>query len=1222
MKKYRYNLLKQSIIIFITLIFFALSVSSASYNISSCATLNESNAIYYLNQSILDSTIEYCINITADNITLDCQGHTIDAAYSGGYPDYGIYIYRTSGTNSNITIKNCILSDWKKANIYIRGGDNNTIQNVNSSKSQQGHGIHIQNSDSNTLVDITASQNKGRTERFSGIYLYASDLNTLVNITANGNEYYGIYMIGSDSNNLSNINASSNTRDGIQIHNSNLTILSNIISNSNGLYYSGNGILISDSEGTVLKDSKFINNGAFDVNLESSVSSDCSLSFINVTGTDNKPIVFYNSSVNLNNWNNNASEIILCGADNSIIDNLTINHIDTVNNGLLIVNTDNSNFTNLNLIGFRYGLSLYKSHSNIILGANIDGTDEKGNGIELFESNSNNISYINTTQNNNGIYLWGLNIGSYSNTLSNINSYSDRTYGIYLKKSDLNTIFQSTMNSNMNGIGLSDSNLNNISNITADSNNYDGIEIESSYSNILSNISLIENQYGIYFMYSDSNFMSNIAASSNDYGIHFYYSNNNTLEDSKLLNNTKFDVNYYTTRSKFDCSCTLKNITGTDDKPIVFYNSSVNLNNWNNNASEIILCGADHTIIDNLTLDHTDEKNNALLITATQNASITNSDFSNLEYGIYLDYSDSNFISNITSNLHDMSGLQMGYSDSNRFTNILSNSNGGGFWFVGSNSNNFSHMTINNNTVTGIYFSSSNSNIFSNITANFNEGPGYSDGRGIYASGSNNNFSDMILNSNKNNGVTISGSSNYISNIIANLNGKGISVGGSYNIISNITAMNSSSSGISISNSYSVISDIISSQNGQDGIYISGSYNNLSNVISNSNKIGIDCDNSQHNKLSNITIKNNNDYGIRMTRNSDYNSIIGCRIENNNKAGINLSSYYSSRPEFNIFYNNIFNNSLNFLIDSSITNPNYWNTTNHTATNIINGTIIGGNAWATPAGTGYSQTCMDSDEDGICDEQYNLTVDGLNFDYFPLAFPVPPVPLVCINYANETVNVSYRECYNDSSNNLRECVGNYLWALIDCYKECGYYKSVHQCLNASCVLCPTNCTADEDCINESECINNQCRVPSQTDRPPELIKDIPDIMINESQTLYNLFDIDHYFYDLKGYSLAYNFSGNNHTTITIDEFNRVTITAQSGWYGKDYVIFNAIDPDDRITESNNVTITILPKEGFLYDIGSLDYYPWTDIYAQSSSCYIVDKYGNRQKCKIQIKVWQ
>jgi hypothetical protein len=46
--------------------------------------------------------------------------------------------------------------------------------------------------------------------------------------------------------------------------------------------------------------------------------------------------------------------------------------------------------------------------------------------------------------------------------------------------------------------------------------------------------------------------------------------------------------------------------------------------------------------------------------------------------------------------------------------------------------------------------------------------------------------------------------------------------------------------------------------------------------------------------------------------------------------------------------------------------------------------ISGGNFWAYPNDTGYSQTCADSNSDGICDSPYAL--DSNNTDYLPLAY--------------------------------------------------------------------------------------------------------------------------------------------------------------------------------------------------------------------------------------------
>jgi hypothetical protein len=63
---------------------------------------------------------------------------------------------------------------------------------------------------------------------------------------------------------------------------------------------------------------------------------------------------------------------------------------------------------------------------------------------------------------------------------------------------------------------------------------------------------------------------------------------------------------------------------------------------------------------------------------------------------------------------------------------------------------------------------------------------------------------------------------------------------------------------------------------------------------------------------------------------------------------------------------------------------NNWNTSKTLGTNIIGGEYTGGNIWANPGGTGYSQTCADVGSDGICDSPYVL--DANNTDYLPLAY--------------------------------------------------------------------------------------------------------------------------------------------------------------------------------------------------------------------------------------------
>jgi len=61
-------------------------------------------------------------------------------------------------------------------------------------------------------------------------------------------------------------------------------------------------------------------------------------------------------------------------------------------------------------------------------------------------------------------------------------------------------------------------------------------------------------------------------------------------------------------------------------------------------------------------------------------------------------------------------------------------------------------------------------------------------------------------------------------------------------------------------------------------------------------------------------------------------------------------------------------------------------------TNILGGNWLGGNAWLSPDGNGYSQTCSDTQEPiGICDQPY--VIDENNIDYLPLSIaPTQPKP--------------------------------------------------------------------------------------------------------------------------------------------------------------------------------------------------------------------------------------
>ncbi|VVB97306.1 Periplasmic copper-binding protein (NosD) [uncultured archaeon] len=133
--------------------------------------------------------------------------------------------------------------------------------------------------------------------------------------------------------------------------------------------------------------------------------------------------------------------------------------------------------------------------------------------------------------------------------------------------------------------------------------------------------------------------------------------------------------------------------------------------------------------------------------------------------------------------------------------------------------------------------------------------------------------------------------------------------------------------------------------------------------------------------------------GIRV--NSKNNTI------RNNTVMKNNYGIYMAVPGNNSIYNNYFNNTYNFKTNGS----NKWNSTKTVGKNINGGPFVGGNFWANPTGTGYSQKCADYNKDGICDISYTLATN--NKDYLPLAVndTVPPAGITGLS------NVSYNSYY-------------------------------------------------------------------------------------------------------------------------------------------------------------------------------------------------------------------
>ena len=149
-------------------------------------------------------------------------------------------------------------------------------------------------------------------------------------------------------------------------------------------------------------------------------------------------------------------------------------------------------------------------------------------------------------------------------------------------------------------------------------------------------------------------------------------------------------------------------------------------------------------------------------------------------------------------------------------------------------------------------------------------------------------------------------------------------------------------------------------------------------------------------EIRNCTVAENDNDGIYVEHGGA--EVVGCHIERN--AGIGIES--SDRGNSDIHGNWITGNGQGVVVGgdwSSSVRNNYLNNTDNgyfgastagllnyektAGRNIMGGPYLGGNFWASPNGTGFSQTHPDADGDGICDEPYRISEDAT--DGLPLA---------------------------------------------------------------------------------------------------------------------------------------------------------------------------------------------------------------------------------------------
>jgi parallel beta-helix repeat protein len=214
----------------------------------------------------------------------------------------------------------------------------------------------------------------------------------------------------------------------------------------------------------------------------------------------------------------------------------------------------------------------------------------------------------------------------------------------------------------------------------------------------------------------------------------------------------------------------------------------------------------------------------------------------------------------------------------------------------------------------------------------------------------------------------------------------GIYLSGSSNIsITNNTIHDNNFYGILCcdSSSYNNIIDNTIFDNNNHGISLRAAYyhNIKNNIINDNNDCGIELWWTAGHNISDNTIYNNINDGIWLYYDNNGNTIKSNSISDNGRYGIYMDEY---DMENIIYCNNIFNNDCGIYILNSVDNTLYYNNlVDNAINNGYESLESGSNEWYNNHWSDYDESCVDDDDDGICDSPYDIP-GGSGVDYYPL----------------------------------------------------------------------------------------------------------------------------------------------------------------------------------------------------------------------------------------------
>lgn len=185
----------------------------------------------------LSSSLNQTVVLTADNITLDCNGYSVKSSGRDG-----IFVSERDG----VVIKNCIVNNFSRYGIHLYR-NTNAVVTGNITNGNRYYGIRLNGSSHNVVTHNIANSN-----RIAGISLTIVSNNTIADNVTDSNGWIGIYSVDSWENIIRD-NVARNNKEGMFASGiwiiSDLTVSRDNIVTGNTLLNNKNGLLLIKTHG-------------------------------------------------------------------------------------------------------------------------------------------------------------------------------------------------------------------------------------------------------------------------------------------------------------------------------------------------------------------------------------------------------------------------------------------------------------------------------------------------------------------------------------------------------------------------------------------------------------------------------------------------------------------------------------------------------------------------------------------------------------------------------------------------------------------------------------------------------------------------------------------------------------------------------------------------------------------------------------------------------------